>query len=166
MLMALFTLVTAFVLVNIFGYVTHKSLHQTWTGKLNRAHMTHHLKLYPATDYYSDVYRDPGRDNTVIIFGALSIPLLLLPIILHLYGVLSLTLMLLTLGEMLILGWLHDYIHDAFHITNHWLNRFGLFKKWNGLHYHHHVDMGTNYGIFTFFLDKLFGTFKNASPTN
>lgn len=166
MITALSTLLGAFVLVNLFGYATHKSLHQSWTGRLNKAHMTHHLRLYPPTDFFSDEYRNPGRDNTVIIFGIASIPLLALPVVIHFLGWMSSPLMFVTLGEMLLLGFLHDYLHDAFHITNHWLNRYSIFKKWVKLHIYHHVNMQANFGIFTFFLDKLFGTFSNGNQNN
>lgn len=166
MIMVLSTLLGAFVLVNLFGYVTHKSLHQSWTGRLNKAHMTHHLKLYPPTDFFSEEYRNPGRDNTVRIFAFAALPLIALPIILGICGILSVGLTILVLIEMLFIGWLHDYLHDAFHISNHWLNRFDTFKKWVKLHFQHHVNMSTNYGIFTFFLDKLFGTFSNGNQNN
>lgn len=164
--MIFFVLLAVFILVNLFGYVAHKCLHQSWTGRFNQAHMTHHLKLYPSTDFFSEEYRDPGRDNTVIIFGMASLPILALPIIFYFLGFLSSSLMIIALVEMLFLGWLHNYLHDAFHISNHWLNRFNLFKHWVRLHYQHHVNMQTNFGIFSFILDKLFGTFSNGTPIN
>ena len=149
-----------FVLVVVFGYFAHRSLHQPWTGKFNQAHMTHHNLLYPNGDFFAETYRDPGKDNTVVIFGLFSIPVLLLPIILQLSGTISLSLMSFVLIEMLGLGFLHNYLHDAFHITNHWLTRFSLYRKWVALHIRHHRDQQKNFGIFTFMMDRLMGTFK------
>jgi sterol desaturase/sphingolipid hydroxylase (fatty acid hydroxylase superfamily) len=155
------TLAVAFVAVCLFGYGSHRFLHSPKSGSLYRMHKTHHT-LYSSESFFSETYRSAGKDNSSFLFGAMSIPLLLLPIVLHLLGTMSLGLMLATLGEMLFLGWLHDYLHDAFHITGHWLNRFALFRKWIGLHIRHHQDTQTNFGIFSFVIDKLFGSFSDA----
>jgi sterol desaturase/sphingolipid hydroxylase (fatty acid hydroxylase superfamily) len=155
----LFAAVLTYLVVSLFGYVVHRSLHQSWTGKLNKAHMTHHLKLYPPSDFYSDKYRDPGGDNTAHIFALAALPIVAAPFILWLCGVLSLCLTLFIVVEMLFIGWLHDYLHDAFHITNHPLTKFKLFSRWIDLHYLHHIKMQTNFGIFSFHWDRLFRTF-------
>lgn len=156
-------MVVTYLVVTLFGFVVHRSLHQPWSGKLNKSHMTHHLKLYPPSDYLSDVYRDPGRDNTVKIFAFFAVPLVVLPILLAVFGVLSASLAIVIVVEMLFIGWLHDYIHDAFHIRNHLLTRLpiikSVFAKWSALHYSHHVDMQKNFGIFSFHWDRVFRTF-------
>lgn len=161
MLSVIFALLITYLITTIFGYVVHRSLHREWTGRFNRAHMTHHMKLYPPSDFYSEKYRDPGADNTVKIFAMAAVPLVVLPILLGILGILPLGITLLVIIEMLVVGWLHDYLHDAFHITNHPLRKFSLFQSWTYLHYLHHVDMNTNYGIFSFLIDKIVGTFKN-----
>jgi len=155
----LFTVIFIF----FFGYVVHWSLHQSWMGTFNNSHMTHHLKLYPPEDYSSDSYRWAGKDSTVWIFAVASIPVLAVPVILFFAGVLSLFTTIAVLATMLGQGFLHNYIHDAFHVKNHWMNRVpvlkDIFHRWNHLHYLHHVDMSKNYGIFAFFFDRLFGTY-------
>jgi sterol desaturase/sphingolipid hydroxylase (fatty acid hydroxylase superfamily) len=150
-----------FLITTLFGYVVHRSLHQSWTGKLNRAHMTHHLKLYPPSDFYSEKYRDPGGDNTVKIFAFAAVPIVAFPIILGVLGILPLGLTIISVVEMLFIGWLHDYLHDSFHILEHPLLRFRLFRHWIDLHYLHHVKMQTNFGIFSFIWDRVFRTFWN-----
>ena len=64
-----------------------------------------------------------------------------------------------------LMGFLHDYLHDAFHIERHWLYRIPIIKNWFAslvsLHYLHHVDMNSNFGIFSFFWDRMFGTYTN-----
>jgi len=153
--------IATYIVTTLFGYVVHRSLHQSWTGKLNHAHMTHHMKLYPPSDFYSEKYRDPGSDSTVKIFAIAAIPVVALPIILGILGILPLGLAILSVVEMLSIGWLHDYLHDAYHITNHPLTKFKLFKHWIDLHYLHHIKMQTNFGIFSFFWDRVFRTFWN-----
>jgi sterol desaturase/sphingolipid hydroxylase (fatty acid hydroxylase superfamily) len=163
MLAIILTALAAFFVSSLFGYVVHRSLHQPWSGKLNRKHMTHHLTLYPSTDYLSDKYRDAGGDNTVIIFAIAAIPVVASPIVLGLLGVLSLPLVITALIIMGIMGFLHSYLHDSFHIRNHFLTRIPgirvIFAYWNRLHYLHHIDMQKNFGIFLFHWDHVFQTF-------
>ncbi len=163
LLAILVTVFFTYLFVTFFGYVVHRSLHQPWMGRFNKMHMTHHLKLYPPSDYYSEEYRDPGKDSTAKFFAFTTLPVFAIVILLAIFGVLSKLVLFVVLVEMVILGWMHDYLHDSFHITNHWLSRTLLIEKlfnyWNKLHFNHHVNMQTNFGIFDFVWDKLFKTF-------
>jgi sterol desaturase/sphingolipid hydroxylase (fatty acid hydroxylase superfamily) len=160
------TALISFLVSSLFGYVVHRSLHQPWSGRLNKKHMTHHLSLYPPTDYLSDKYREPGKDNTVFVFAAFAVPVVATPIILGVLHILPLVLVITSIAVMAIMSFLHDYLHDAFHIRHHFLTKIPVFRqlfaRWGRLHYLHHVNMQTNFGIFTFFLDKVFGTFWDA----
>lgn len=159
------TALIAFFVSSLFGYVVHRSLHSEWTGPLNKKHMTHHLLLYPPTDYLSDKYREAGKDNTLYIFGAAAIPLVATPIVLGVMGVLALPLVITALVVMGLMGFLHSYLHDSFHIRNHWLYKVPVigkwFSRWVHLHYLHHVDMQTNFGIFLFHWDHVMRTYWN-----
>lgn len=163
MMAIILTALVAFFVSSLFGYVVHRSLHQPWTGRLNQKHMTHHLTLYPPSDYLSDKYRDAGGDNTVIIFAIAAVPLVATPIVLGVLGVLPLALVITTLVVMGIMGFLHSYLHDSFHIRNHLLTRIPgirvIFAYWVHLHWLHHVDMQKNFGIFLFHWDHIFKTF-------
>ena len=156
----LFTIAITYVLTNLFGYIVHWSLHQKWSGPIYKSHMTHHLKLYPADDYLSDVYRNPGKDNTVKIFAIAAIIPVALLLLSSFLGFISISTLIVVIITLLIIAFLHNHFHDSFHIKNHWLNKLKIFRKWNELHYLHHVDMNVNYGIFTFFLDRICGTFR------
>lgn len=163
-MVVLFVILLTYLIVNLFGYVAHWSLHQTWMGRFNNAHMTHHLKLYPPEDFTSDTYRHAGKDSTPKFFAIAAIPLIIAPIILGVIGVLPMYLMVIILISELIIGFLHDYIHDAFHINNHWISCIPgvrvIFGRLLKLHYLHHVDMKRNYGIFAYHWDRVFGTFS------
>ena len=165
MLAIFITALIAFFVSSLFGYVVHRALHQPWTGSLNQKHMTHHLTLYPPTDYLSDKYREAGKDNTLYTFAIAAIPLVLAPIVLGILHIIPLSLVLTCLIVMGIMGFLHSYLHDAFHIRNHFLTRIPiikhLFARWNHLHYLHHVDMQKNFGIFLFHWDHLLKTYWN-----
>ncbi len=163
MLAILVTVLISFIISSLFGYVVHRSLHQAWAGRLNRAHMTHHLTLYPPSDYLSDTYRQAGKDSTVKIFALAATPVVATPIILGIIGILPLSLVITSILVMGAMSFLHDYLHDSFHIRNHFLTRIpgfrDIFAYWNRLHYLHHVDMQKNFGIFLFHWDHIFKTF-------
>jgi sterol desaturase/sphingolipid hydroxylase (fatty acid hydroxylase superfamily) len=146
----------------LFGYVIHRSLHQPWAGRFNKSHLRHHNFLYPPEDYLSDTYRDPGSDSTVFIFIVPSLFMLAIPIVLGAVGVVAWWLAGTMVAEMLVIGWLHNYLHDAMHIRGHLLNRLSLFRRWNALHKQHHRNQQTNFGIFGFGYDKVFGTYKES----
>lgn len=152
--------------ITLFGHVTHWVIHQPWAGRFAKAHMAHHERLYPVNDFLSDTYRKAGKDSTVWIFAVLSLPVLALPVIAHLLGWIGLFTMTCVIAEMLFLGWLHDYLHDAFHIRDHFLKRLpfvkGLMGRLTELHRLHHVDMSKNFGIFFFMWDKVFKTLKRS----
>jgi len=164
MLYVLITIIASFFVSSLFGYLVHRMLHQTWAGILHQKHMTHHITLYPPSDYLSEEYRYAGKDNTTITFAIAAIPVVAAPIILGLIGWISLPLVLISLTIMGLMGFLHSYLHDAFHIKNHWLNKVpiinNMFLRWNILHYYHHIDMSSNFGIFVFHWDYVFFTFK------
>jgi sterol desaturase/sphingolipid hydroxylase (fatty acid hydroxylase superfamily) len=163
-MMLLIISLLVFVVITFFGYCVHKSLHQPWMKQFYESHMVHHLKMYPITDYMSDVYRHAGKHSTTYFFALVSIPILTLPLLLFLFGFISLFTMIFIITEMMVLGWLHNYIHDAFHINNHILNKIPvinkLFFKLNRLHFIHHKDMTKNFGIFAMFWDKLFKSYS------
>ena len=55
-----------------------------------------------------------------------------------------------------------SYIHDSYHVKNHWLNKYNWYKKIK-IFYIHHLD-NKNYGIILIFL-IVFGTFSENIVT-
>lgn len=161
MLLTLFLLTLTFFVTTLFGYGAHWALHQKWFGKFHQSHMTHHLKLYPATDFFSESYRNAGKDSTFWFFLFAGAPLVAVPIVLFFFGKLGLIATLLIVAEAVVIGLFNNWLHDAFHLKDHWLNFFGWFKKLVKLHMTHHVNMEKNYGIFFFLWDKLFKTMRD-----
>lgn len=160
MLPILLTTLITFITITLFGYISHYALHQSWSGRFHRSHMTHHQRLYPATFFYSDTYLDPGPDNTVIIFILAGLPLIFLPFILWLLHWITWPLLLTALCSLALFGIPHDYLHDQFHLRNTWLRRFQWFQHLTDLHYQHHLgNMQTNFGIYWFGWDRVFGSF-------
>ena len=56
------------------------------------------------------------------------------------------------------------YIHAAYHIEDHWLNKYEWFRNDKRIHMQHHLNPEVNYGIATHFTDELLGTFDYAFP--
>lgn len=159
MLSVLLTIPISFMILSLFGYVLHRMLHQPYMGKFYRSHLVHHFKLYPPEHFSSLVYREPGKDNTVIVFLMFGAPLIVLPIVLCFWGVISWPVFVCASICLAVFGGLNNYLHDAFHLTEHWLLRYGWFKRLVALHYLHHVHVQSNYGIYWFGWDKVFGSY-------
>ena len=149
------------ILFTFLGYAFHMMFHRPWSGRFYKAHMNHHLRQYPVSDFYSEKYRDPGTDSTVWLFALVFSPILITMVVLTALHVVSLFLGITVLLEMIFIGWLNNSLHDAFHIKKTFWHRFPFFDRLIKLHFEHHVDMGTNYGIFSFIWDKIFGTYRD-----
>jgi sterol desaturase/sphingolipid hydroxylase (fatty acid hydroxylase superfamily) len=160
LLKILLTFVFSFFLTTLLGYVAHWILHQSWSGRLYEAHRTHHFILFPPEDFYSDTYRDAGIDDSGKFFIALFSPLLLLILALGWFGVYPLWMGFLIVGEMGVIGYMHDLLHEKLHLTKTWWKQFGWFQEWTRLHITHHQDVSKNLGIFSFWVDRVMGTFK------
>lgn len=160
MLVTLILLVAVFVGVTLFGYGVHWAIHQPFMGRFNKSHMTHHEVLYPSGKFFSEKYLDAGKDNTTYTFLIAGAPIVLFPFLLWFLGVISLFSLVLIIAEIAVVGYLHDYLHAAFHVQGHWLHKVPGFDKLTKLHEVHHDDMSKNFGIYLFAWDKLFKTFK------
>lgn len=164
MIAVLITIIIAFFITNLFGYVVHWSIHQKWMGKINKSHMSHHLQMYPPENFSSEAYRHAGKDSTPRFFAIASIPMILIPILLGIFNILPWHLVIVALITECISGFLHNYLHDICHIKNHWMGDIPILNKpfnaWLQLHYIHHVYMYKNLGIFNFNWDRIFGTYK------
>lgn len=158
-MLLLVTLFISLFISTFFGHAIHWSLHQRWSGVFNRAHLEHHLSLYPPGKLVSDRYRQAMwfhrgtllfTPPLIVILGAACGLLWLVSAPLWLACVLS--------PVLVGYGLANDYVHDSTHIRKHWLNRFSWYKRVRKLHFIHHRDMTVNYGVITFIWDRVFGT--------
>lgn len=149
------------IVMTFLGYAFHMMFHKPWSGRFYQAHMNHHLKQYPPSNFTSEGYRDSGKDNTVYLFILVFSPFVLTVLGLALAHVISIFLGVSVIIEMIAIGWLNNSIHDSSHLKNTFWHKFKFFDRLIRLHYYHHVNMGTNYGIFSFTWDKIFGTYKD-----
>jgi len=54
------------------------------------------------------------------------------------------------------------YIHRQYHNETSWLLRYEWFEEQKKLHFQHHTNPKSNYGIVTHIADRFFGTFELA----
>ncbi len=54
------------------------------------------------------------------------------------------------------------YIHSAYHIDNHWLNKYEWFRNDKRIHFQHHANPNVNFGIATHFSDIIMDTFDSG----
>jgi len=158
----LLTLLTSIVIASFLGHLTHWAIHQRWSGPAHRGHMDHHLKQYPPTSLTS-----MGKYKSAKWYH--SGPFLFTPvflIILAAAGGLAYTLevplwAVATLGvTLLTYGLGNDWVHDTFHVQDHWLSQFSWYRRKREEHYVHHRNMRRNFGIVSFTWDRVFGTYK------
>lgn len=161
MLSMIFSTLLAAAITDTFGYWLHRAIHQKWSGSLYKSHMAHHLTLYPPDDFSSEQYRNAGKDDTTRTFLLLGFPLLLAPSVLAFLGIFGWLSAVWITAVVVCVGLLNSYIHDWIHLKAHWFHfvpgSSNLVKK----HLVHHQDMGKNFGIFTFFWDKVCRTYKS-----
>lgn len=54
----------------------------------------------------------------------------------------------------------NHYIHASYHVKNHYLNKYPLFRTMKINHFLHHSNPDKNYSIITPFPDQYFGSYK------
>jgi len=157
-LTAIITLVSC-VASGFFGYWIHRGLHQKWAGPFHRAHMEHHVELYPPGNMTSERYRTARWYHRG--------PLLFTPPFFVIVGILTLLAWIVEISlwnvvvpaiVFVLSGYINDVTHDSFHLRKHWAQRLPFYRRIRRAHFLHHNDMGKNYGILSFEWDVVFGT--------
>lgn len=146
----------------LVGHVLHWCLHQRWSRSFYRSHMVHHLKCYPPGDLRSAAYRSAGTSNSAVLFAVPIAVLLALVSWAMIAAGASPSSIAAVLGSAALVGFAHDYVHDAFHIEMHWLERAPGFLRLRAYHDAHHLDLRRNLGILWLGWDRLFGSFTEG----
>lgn len=155
MWVVLLTALITFVASEFIGYVIHRLAHSPSAGRLYKAHMRHHLELYPPKQYFSDVYKSSGADSFVIWMA----PIFILAVV-GSFWLLPIKAAITVAVVMSAVSFVNTYVHDGLHVTNFWFSKFAWVQKLQLLHRKHHANMAIHYGIYLSSFDKLFGTFK------
>lgn len=132
----------------VLAYFWHRTAaHSPYINPVSKTHRYHHIDINDLAHY-----------DFIYLLVLLTFYLIF---IFYLYNkdIINLTiasLLFFPVCLMLIYNW---YIHSAFHIENHWLNKYEWFQRDKKLHLLHHVNNDKNYGIATHFADTLFNTY-------
>lgn len=163
--LVLLQFVAAFVGSIVMGQIIHMYIHTKWAGPFHRSHMVHHLKAYPPGRLITDEYVSAGWNSTVYAFVCAAIPPVAIIITLCLLSVISVQTTIVIVVAMLLASYVHDVIHDSFHVRNHWVSRIA--PRWYSdarhRHFVHHVNMRRNFGIVTAVFDRAFGTIHRSA---
>lgn len=155
----------SFVLTTFIGYWIHRAFHKDWAGLFYRAHLDHHAKQYPASNFTSDVYRSSGGNDSrwyfIIVFLPLLIAIAMGSYLISLPFWYPLTI----ICTMLAVGHFHEVVHESFHLNTTRWSKLPFYQEWKDLHWNHHKWVQKNFGIFSYKLDKLFGTYKDSKKT-
>jgi sterol desaturase/sphingolipid hydroxylase (fatty acid hydroxylase superfamily) len=145
--------------VEFIGYIVHRFfIHDgIFSDKMRATHYCHHEIRYPYYDFESEKYR-LAHDSipwvlTIIFSGYIP------SILVYLFNYIDISMMIYLLIYFTLHLFFISYIHDSYHIKDHWLNKYEWFKYNKHCHYIHHLD-DMNYGITNYVFDKMFGTFS------
>lgn len=149
-------------------YLWHIIAHQTWSGRMYRVHMIHHMKLYPPKRFLSDkplpshsLWSLDGLCHQGPLFGlVLSEILLLRYLFKHSMKVrVDNKCIYFMVAGLALFGHIGNVLHISFHIRGHWLERYKWFLMCRELHWvHHKGDMKKNYMLVDFGMDELFSS--------
>lgn len=133
------------------GYIWHRfGAHTDLIPPVRETHRDHHI---------SDLTHDAQEDFYWIILMLFGLALIF--IFLTYYGIPWYITT--TIYAMIVLSYTWTwYIHSAYHIKNHWLEKYDWFLEDRELHFQHHEDPHSNYTIATHFPDKIFGTYQES----
>ena len=166
MLLVLLAIFLGLVYTDLVGYFSHKLLHSGKIDFLYRLHMEHHITQYPPRDLRSDTYRTTPQKK---IFGAgpewaLPIGSIMLVTAVIMAFLVPWWFMLAFFGSALGYALVaYSWLHDQFHLkdpSDFLTLSYSWFTQSRHLHDVHHHNMRKNYGIGSYWLDKLFGTYK------
>lgn len=67
--------------------------------------------------------------------------------------------------ELTTIGTIAIYLHNSFHVKDHWLERFQWFHELRALHYIHHLgNTNHNYALMNFGIDKILHLYHSKDP--
>ena len=153
-------IVIAIFINELGGYLWHRfAAHWGWAGDtIRRTHYEHHEIWYPHNDMESKKYRIDG------LFEGDSWPWLVPAFMLMVfYYYLGYSGSILMSTSWILIVWMviHiyaiSYIHDSYHITDHWLTKYQWYRDNKVLHNIHHY-YNCNYGISNYIFDYLLGS--------
>ncbi len=142
--------------VELGWYLMHRFMHLIHFEE----HQEHH-RLFTPRDYTDAGYRKPSsqasRGQTLLFAVPTAIQSVAVALLIGPW------LGLLTAIGAALYSRVIVYIHEAYHIRGHRLERFAWFHRRRMLHWSHHIEDDTNYGFVGLLWDWLLGTYRDPA---
>ena len=145
--------VASYYLMSIVQTVLHKDFgHRSRIRKVFSAHAIGHHGEYNMNNLQTETFVDL-ESHALNYYG---IPIVVVATLVYLFaGTMVMTAHL--IGVFATFRW-HLYLHEHYHLTETYLERFAWFRKKRHLHFIHHRDARYNYAVVEFWIDNLMGT--------
>lgn len=154
-LTTVFVVIAVYYLSTLMIWIGHYLPHRP-NSRLRGFHIGGHHALYPDSRHLqSERFKYGwGRHDSLVP----QLPWLIAPL-LAFWAILPAGFALLATAEHLIIVVANSYVHTHFHLTRSWLAGFAWFRHAQATHRLHH-DHDTNFMVFDYFWDRVFGTFE------
>jgi hypothetical protein len=145
--------VASYYLMSIIQTVLHRDYgHRKRIRAVFEAHAIGHHGMYPPNQLQRDSFEDCDS-HALNYYG---IPIVIVAVLAYLaFGTMIMIAHL--MGVFATFRW-HLYLHEHYHLTESWLERFAWFRKKRRLHFVHHRDARYNFAVVEFWIDNLMGT--------
>lgn len=150
------TAILTFFLVEAVGFGVHRLAHSPKSGKLFRDHLHHHAHAYPPSRYQTEKYLGDLKTSFLPYFVPIFVFVNLVAA-----AFLSWPLYVTFFVVSSFFSLANNYLHDSFHISGHWLRRFGWYHRMKSIHLVHHQNVKKNLGIYWYGFDRLFGSYRS-----
>lgn len=148
-------IISSLFVAELSGYLWHRYGTHTdilMIPEIRNTHRKHHL-----ADLDDEAH---GDFLWLLLFFSVFVVLMIIMMYVKIIPLSVGVIVILTLLIVYIWNW---YVHTAYHKKNHWLNNFEWFRKDKDLHFQHHYDPKSNYGISWHIFDRIFGSFSQSS---
>ncbi len=153
----LLLILASFIVAETAGYGVHKFMHII----RSKAHFEHHT-LYPTGAYLTDTaYQGPSNLSARLQDVMYAVPGVLYTAAVWYYF--GLAAFLVALSVVLFNAYASQYLHNAFHVRGHRLERFDAFWRMRITHWVHHTE-DRNFGIISNFTDYFTGSYRSVPP--
>jgi len=163
-------------------FIWHILAHQKWTGLMHQYHMEHHFVAFPPKYFFGnpkikqEEKEYDWRDylplarfksiGTVAHDGPMYVLAIIVLVVAYKLGASKASLYG-GMFELMVVGTIGVYLHNSFHVKNHWLEQFQWFHELRALHYIHHLgNTNHNFAVMNFSIDKFLHMYHSEKPTN
>ena len=174
-----YTIILYYIASMLCFYFWHWLAHQKWTGPMYRAHMRHHLEIFPPKNFYGKdgiIIKETGYECPTLLqlcspFASTTVnpyhegPLfvlfgLILWSSIYICESTPLTILFLTI-LIAIIGLVGSAIHYSFHIKGFELEKYEWYLELRTLHYLHHLgNMQSNFAMVNVGIDYFFDSYS------